>query len=95
MPRESVSPVSFRLSAEDRRLVEIVAAYYELSLSDFIRRAVVDAARDVLDREGADKVLEVIRESNSRLAEQRIQLFKQTVDTAKRVQGSDHAPSSS
>jgi hypothetical protein len=72
-----------------------VAAYCDLSLSDFIRRAVVEAAREVLDRQGPDKVLEYIRESSSRLAEERFQLFKQAIDSAKRVQQSDSAPSTS
>jgi uncharacterized protein (DUF1778 family) len=93
MPRDSASPVSFRLSAEDRRLVEIVSAFYELSLSDFIRQVVVEAARDVLEREGPDKVLEVVRESNSRLAEQRLQLFRETVNTARRERAPDRASS--
>lgn len=91
MPRDSASPMSFRLSAEDRRLVEMVAAYHEQSVSDFIRRVVVEAARTVLEREGPDKVLEVVRESNSRLNEQRIELYRQAFEHATRAQKTDQA----
>lgn len=93
MAKDSASPVSFRLSAEDRRLVEMVAAYHELSVSDFIRRAVVQSARAVLEQEGADKVLEVVRESNSRLNEQRLELYQQAAeDATRRPRNTDRAP---
>jgi uncharacterized protein (DUF1778 family) len=82
MPRQSASPVSFRLSAEDRRLVEVVAAYRGLSTSEFMRRMVVGGARAILEQEGADRVLDSVRESNARLNEQRIELYQQALDHA-------------
>ena len=95
MPRDSASPVSFRLSAEDRRLVEMVAAFHDQSVSDFIRRVVVESARAILEREGADKVLEVVRESNSRLNEQRLELYQQVVEHVTQSPGADRASSHS
>lgn len=95
MPRDSASPVSFRLSAEDRRLVEMVAAFHDQSVSDFIRRVVVESARAILEREGADKVLEVVRESNSRLNEQRLELYQQAVEHVTQSPGADRASSHS
>jgi len=82
MPRESALPVSFRLPADDRRLVELIAAYQGQSVSDFVRRVVVEAAREMLEREGPDKVLQVVAESNNKLNDQRIELFQQVVDQA-------------
>jgi len=95
MPRDSASPVSFRLSAEDRRLIEMVAAYHDQSVSDFIRRVVVESARAVLEREGPDKVLEVVRESNSRLNEQRLELYQQALEHATDTPGAGRASSRS
>ncbi len=95
MPPDSASPVSFRLSAEDRRLVEVVAAFREQSVSEFMRRVVVESARAILEREGADKVLELVRESNSKLNEQRIELYQQAVDNLTQSQGAGRASSRS
>lgn len=96
MPGDSASPMSFRLSPEDRRLVEMVAAARGVSTSEFTRRMVVGGARAILEQEGAEKLLEAIRESNSRLNQQRIELYQQAAEHATtEAQGAGSASSRS
>ena len=82
MPRENASPVSFRLSAEDRRLVEAVAAYRDQSLSDFVRSVVMEAAATVVRTTGRDEILRSLRESNRRLNREKLDLYERGVDHA-------------
>lgn len=83
MARETASPVSFRLSSEDRQLVETVAAYRNQTLSDFVRSVVIQAAETVVQLEGRDKILRALEESNSQLNEQRRALYRQGIDHAR------------
>jgi uncharacterized protein (DUF1778 family) len=82
MAREAASPVSFRLSPEDRQLVETVAAYRNQTLSDFVRSVAVQAAETVVQIEGKDKILRALEESNSRFNEERRALYRRGVDHA-------------
>jgi uncharacterized protein (DUF1778 family) len=80
MPGDPASPMSFRLSSEDRRLVELVAAAKGLTTSEFTRQMVVGGARAIYEREGPDKLLAAVRESNDRLVQQRMELFEQITE---------------
>jgi uncharacterized protein (DUF1778 family) len=80
MAKESPSPMSFRLSPEDRRLVETVAAYRNQTVSDFVRSVVVEAANHVLSTEGHDKILKKLEESSARMSEERLELYQRAVD---------------
>jgi len=80
MPGETASPVSFRLSAEDRRLVEAVAAYRGQSLSDFVRSVVLEAAATVVRTTGRDEILRSLQESNHRLSREKLDLYERGVD---------------
>lgn len=82
MPRDSASPMSFRLSPEDRRLVELVAAARGLTTSEFTRRMVVGGARAILEQEGAERLLEAVHKSNVELNQQRIELYQQAAEHA-------------
>ena len=82
MPRETASPVSFRLSAEDRQLVEAVAAYRDQSLSDFVRSVVLEAAATLVRTTGRDEILRSLRESNRRLNKEKLDLYERGVDHA-------------
>ena len=82
MPREAASPVSFRLSPEDRQLVETVAAYRNQTLSDFVRSVAIQAAETIVQLEGRDKILRALEESNNRFNERRRALYRQGVDHA-------------
>lgn len=82
MARESASPVSFRLSPDDRRLVETVAAYRHQTLSDFVRSVVVEVSETIVRTEGRDKILKVLAESNKRLNQEKLDLYEQAVDHA-------------
>ena len=82
MPKESASPVSFRLSPDDRRLVETVAAYKQMTLSDFVRSVVLDVSATIVRNEGRDKILKSLHESNSRLNQEKLDLYEQAVDHA-------------
>ncbi len=82
MAKEAASPVSFRLSSEDRQLVETVAAYRNQTLSDFVRSVVVEFAESIVQAEGRDKILKSLEESNNKLSQQRRELYRQAVDHA-------------
>lgn len=55
MARES-SPICFRLSAQDKRLVEIVAQHLNMSVSEYIRTCVLDVATSIIERDGSEAV---------------------------------------
>ncbi len=82
MAKETPSPVSFRLSPEDRALVETVAAYRHQTVSDFVRSVVVSYANHVVQTEGRDKILRTLAEANDRLKEERLEVWAQAVDQA-------------
>jgi uncharacterized protein (DUF1778 family) len=66
VPLES-SPICFRLSLEDRDLLDMVAKHRKLSVSAFVRDAAIKEAREVLrDQEVA--LLEEYKAENDRLA---------------------------
>lgn len=67
MPNDS-SPVSFRISSEERALLEAVAHYMGETLSNFIRRSAVTLAQSIVDRETPEVVLTSYREMLQRRA---------------------------
>lgn len=79
MARESQSPISFRLSAEDRQRVETVAAYRNQTVSDFLRSVVLEAADQIIRTEGQDKILRVLEETSTRMDQQRRELYRRAV----------------
>ncbi len=76
MPRESSTPLCFRLTTQDRRLVETVAAFRGQTLSDYVREVVLERSTKIVESEGSDKILRAIEESNSRLSEERLALYE-------------------
>jgi len=82
MAKESPSPVSFRLSAEDRQLVETVAAYRNQSVSDFLRSVVLEFANHVVATEGEDKILKALEESSTKLTEEKLGYYQRAVEHA-------------
>jgi uncharacterized protein (DUF1778 family) len=87
MAKESPSPVSFRLSAADRQLVETVAAYHNQSLSDFLRSIVLQYANHVISTEGEDKILKALEESTTRLNDERREYYQRAVEHANARRG--------
>lgn len=79
MAKESPTPVSFRLSPDDRRLIETVAAYQNMTVSDFLRTVVLDAADHIVRTEGRDKILRVLEDSASRLSDEKKALYQSAV----------------
>ena len=79
MPRESSTPLCFRLSTQDRRLVETVAAYKGQTLSDYVREVVLHRSEAIVQAEGSDKILRVLEESNSRLNSEKLELYQQAI----------------
>lgn len=65
MPNDS-SPVSFRISSEERELLEAVAHYMGETLSSFIRRSAVILAQSILEQETPEVVLNEYREVRAR-----------------------------
>jgi uncharacterized protein (DUF1778 family) len=76
MARESSTPLCFRLSAEDRRLVETVAAYRSQTVSDYVRELVLERSEEIVQSEGRDKILKTLEESNSRLRSEKLELYQ-------------------
>lgn len=68
---KDTSPLCFRLSPDDRRLIETVAAYVGRSVSDFVRTVAIDAAANILRDHGADKIVQAIEERNEHMTEER------------------------
>jgi uncharacterized protein (DUF1778 family) len=79
---KDTSPLCFRLNAEDRQLVEMVAAYMGQTVSDFIRTIVVGAASRVVADHGGDKIVRELHERNQRMSDERRQLFEETARRA-------------
>lgn len=68
---KSASPLSVRMSEDERRLLDTVAVYLGRSVSDFVRQMAVDgAAAIVRDHGGVEKILQVINEQNERMSEE-------------------------
>jgi uncharacterized protein (DUF1778 family) len=79
---KDTSPLCFRLSPDDRRLVEMVAAYMGQSVSDFIRSIVVGAASRVVADHGPDKIVRELDERNQKMSDERRQVFEETARRA-------------
>jgi uncharacterized protein (DUF1778 family) len=79
------SPICFRVPADERFLLEVVAQYQGQTLSAFVRNAVIRVAQGIVDKYGAEAVfkkfetLEARRaaEATARLDEIRDQLLSQ------------------
>ncbi|MGH4026820.1 MAG: DUF1778 domain-containing protein [Pseudonocardiaceae bacterium] len=69
MANES-SPICFRLSAEDRSLLEVVAQHQGQTLSAFVRNAVVRVAQGIVDKYGAEAVFKKFETSEIQRAEE-------------------------
>lgn len=84
MPRESSIPLCFRLTVQDRRLVETVATYRGQTLSDYVREVVLERSTAIVQAEGRDKILRSLQESNSKLSAEKRDLYEQGIGQASR-----------
>lgn len=84
MPKDT-SPVCFRLTPEDRQLVEMVAAYMEQSMSTFLRTVVVGTASQIVAEHGGEKIVQELHERNERMGEEQRRAFE---ETARRIAAS-------
>jgi uncharacterized protein (DUF1778 family) len=73
---KDTSPLCFRLSREDRRLIETVAAYTDQSVSDFVRTVAINAAAKIIRDHGVDKIVQTIGERNDRMSEEKRRAFE-------------------
>jgi uncharacterized protein (DUF1778 family) len=71
MPPKNSSPLCFRLSPDDRRLLEAVAAFGGQSVSEFVRSAALETAHAIVEKHGADAMLHALLEANEQLAAQK------------------------
>lgn len=69
MANES-SPLCFRVSAEERSLLEVVAQYQGQTLSAFVRDAVTRVARGIIDKYGVEAVFREFETGETRRAEE-------------------------
>lgn len=69
------SPICFRVPAEERSLLEAVASYQGETLSAFVRSTVIDTARRILQREGAETVLRGSRAFQERQTTERLAML--------------------
>jgi uncharacterized protein (DUF1778 family) len=56
------SPLCFRVSPDERQLIETVAAFFDQSVSEFARTTLVETATKIVSSEGPDKVVHAIDE---------------------------------
>jgi uncharacterized protein (DUF1778 family) len=61
---KDTSPVCFRLAPEQRRVIEVVAAYLNQSVSDFLRQSALSMAESIVKDNGMDKILQALDEEN-------------------------------
>lgn len=73
---KDTSPLSVRLTQEERRLIEMVAVYSGRSVSEFVRSVAVDSAASIVRDHGADKIVQTIEERNDELSQQRRSAFE-------------------
>lgn len=76
MVRDS-SPVCFRVSPEEREILDMVANYQLESISSFVRHGILDVAREIIDEVGADRIQEAyrpMRDANAARERRRIEI---------------------
>lgn len=73
---KDTSPLCFRLSRDDRQLIETVATFTDQSVSDFVRTIAVDAAATIVREHGIEKIVHTIAERNERMSEEKRQAFE-------------------
>ena len=61
---KDTSPVCFRLAPEQRRIIEVVAAYTNQSVSDFLRQSALATAAAIVEDNGIDKIMQTLDEEN-------------------------------
>lgn len=74
------SPICFRLTAAERTLLQAVADYQGETLSAFVRNCAVAIARRIVEREGADVVLQRskdVEHQRARRADERFKHFEE------------------
>lgn len=74
------SPICFRLPAAERTLLQAVADYQGETLSAFVRNCAIAIARRIVEREGADAVLQRskdVEHQRARRADERFKHFEE------------------
>jgi uncharacterized protein (DUF1778 family) len=61
---KETSPVCFRLAPDQRRIIEVVAAYTNQSVSDFLRQSALSMATAIIEDNGIDKIMQALDEEN-------------------------------
>jgi uncharacterized protein (DUF1778 family) len=61
---KETSPVCFRLAPDQRRIIEVVAAYTNQSVSDFLRQSALSMATAIIEENGIDKIMQALDEEN-------------------------------
>jgi uncharacterized protein (DUF1778 family) len=64
------SPICFRVPADERSLLEVVARHQGQTLSAFVRDAVTRVAQGLIDEYGAEAVFKTFETSETRRAEE-------------------------
>lgn len=64
------SPICFRVPADERSLLEVVAQYQGQTLSAFVRAAVIDSARKIVDTHGVEEVFRKFETAETQRAEE-------------------------
>lgn len=64
------SPICFRVPADERSLLEVVARYQGQTLSAFVRNSVIGVARGLIDEYGVEAVFKKFENIEARRAEE-------------------------
>lgn len=74
------APICFRVPADERSLLEVVAQYQGQTLSAFVRNAVVRVARGIVDEHGVEAIFQKFESLEARRAEEvsaRVEEFRE------------------
>lgn len=62
--------ITFRLSKEEKKFLEKIADFNDLSLSDFVRKETLEAAEEQIDRQTYKKLMEEHEENDQSISHQ-------------------------
>lgn len=74
------TPICFRVPADERTLLEVVAQYQGQTVSAFVRNAVVRVAQGIIDEQGAETIFKTFETIEARRAEEvnaRVEQFRE------------------
>ena len=67
-----MATITFRLSEEEKGLIEKVSKFNNVSISDFARRALIEAAEDYMDIQTYNKLMKEHEENDQSISHEQM-----------------------